>query len=222
MPGSTSILIVDDHPIFRKGLRSLIDAHGGFTIVGEAQNRTDAMEIVKTMKPGIVLLDLSLGHESGLDLLKDIRAAAPSIAILVLSMHNEKYYAERVLVAGARGYIMKQEADQNVMEAISTVAAGKIWLSAGTRERMLEYKAGQHSTSEDGWLASVKKLSDREFEILALIGKGFGTSEIASVLNINAKTIDTHKEHIKQKLHCKTSQEMRHLAIEWQTSHNVP
>ncbi len=221
MQRSVSILIVDDHPIFRKGLHFLIEAQAGFTIIGEAENRADAMELVKEKRPEIVLLDLSLGHESGLDLLKDIRAASPSSAILVLSMHNEKYYAERVLMAGARGYIMKQEADKSVMEAITTVAAGKIWLSQAIRERMLEYRVGSSVSLEDGWLSSVNKLSDREFEIFSLIGKGFGTTEIASVLNLNAKTIDTHKEHIKQKLHCKTSQDVRHLAIEWQTSQNA-
>ncbi len=213
-----SILIVDDHPIFRKGLRYLIDTQKGYAVAGEAENCTQAMDLLKEKKPDIVLLDLSLGLENGLDLIKGMKAAEPSVLILVLSMHNEKYYAERALLAGAKGYIMKQEADQMVIEALQTVVAGKIWLSAAARERILERMVGNAAEPVRERFATVHKLSNREFEIFSLIGRGFGTVEIASMLNLKTKTIDTHKEHIKRKLHCATSNEMRHLAVEWYTN----
>jgi DNA-binding NarL/FixJ family response regulator len=148
-----------------------------------------------------------------------MRAYNPNVNILVLSMHEEKHYSERVLHAGARGYVMKQEAGAKVIEAIRTVLAGKIWLSDSARERMLEFLVGGTvPNSGNEWLASVSKLSNREFEIFSYIGKGYGTAEIASLLNLSVKTIDTHKEHIKVKLHCESSQDLRQYAIEWQTN----
>jgi DNA-binding NarL/FixJ family response regulator len=191
----------------------------GLKIVGEAENRAEAMSQLREKNPDLVLLDLTLGTENGIDLIKDMRAYNPNVNILVLSMHEEKYYSERVLHAGARGYVMKQEAGTKVIEAIRTVLAGKIWLSASARERMLEFMVGGSvPNSGNEWLASVNKLSNREFEIFSYIGKGYGTAEIANVLNLSVKTIDTHKEHIKMKLHCESSQDLRQYAIEWQTN----
>ena len=130
----------------------------------------------------------------------------PETKILVLSMHDERYYAERALKAGARGYIMKEEAETSVMIAIETVMSGQIYLSDQERRRMNDYATENNSISD---------LSDRQLQIFSLIGKGYGTVEIAEKLNLSIKTIDTHKENIKSKLHCSSSAEMRQMAIEW-------
>jgi two-component system, NarL family, response regulator NreC len=212
MPLLNTVLIVEDHPIFLKGLHQLLASESGFTIVAEASNCKDAMAFLASKKPSLILVDLTLGDESGLDLIKDVKAASPGVRILVLSMHDERFYAERALAAGAHGYCMKEEAADHIMEALRTVAVGKTWLSPRFRERSADY------SQEAGWISSVHKLSDREFQVFTLIGKGLGTVEIAAKLNLSAKTIDTHKENIKLKLHCATSQDLRQYAIEWQTS----
>jgi len=212
----TKVMIVEDHPLFSKGLAQLIDAQSLYKVVGEAENGQTAMDILQKDKPKLAIVDLNLGDEDGLDLIKKLKAQDDQLLILVLSMHDERYYAERVLRAGARGYIMKEEAGTRVVDAMNTVVAGKIWLSDSERERLFDYMTGGDSMNQgEDWLASVNKLSDRQLQIFNLIGKGLGTIEIASKLNLSTKTIDTHKEHIKLKLHCGSSQELRQLAIEW-------
>jgi two-component system, NarL family, response regulator NreC len=208
----STVLIVEDHPIFLKGLHQLLAGEAGFTIVAEAANCNDALAALVAKKPSLAIVDLTLGDESGFDLIKEFKTVAHDLHILVLSMHDERFYAERSLAAGAQGYCMKEEAADHIMEALRTVASGKTWLSPRFRERTEEYG------SEPGWLASVKKLSDREFQIFSMIGKGLGTIEMAAKLNLSVKTIDTHKENIKLKLHCGSSQDLRQYAIEWQTS----
>lgn len=212
----TTVMIVEDHPLFSKGLRQLIESQAIYSVVGEATNSTEALALVESAHPELAILDLNLGDEDGLDLIKTLKAAAQDMVILVLSMHEERYYAERALRAGARGYIMKQEAGNKVIDAIKTVMSGKIWLSDTERERLFDYMTGNNAMKEGkDWFASISKLSDRQLQIFSLIGKGLGTVEIASKLNLSTKTIDTHKEHIKLKLHCGSSQELRQLAIEW-------
>lgn len=212
----TKVMIIEDHPIFSKGLAQLINVQKIYEVVGEARNHKEAMDILADQKPELAIVDLNLGDEDGLDVIKDMHAISPKLAILVLSMHDERYYAERAIKAGARGYIMKEEAGNKVIDAIHTVLSGKIWLSDAEKERQLENEMNKNkkSSAEDG----VSSLSDRQLQIFTLIGKGLGTVEIAAKLNLSTKTIDTHKEHIKLKLHCNTSQELRQLAIEW-TSH---
>lgn len=212
MPLLNTVLIVEDHPVFLKGLVHLLGGEPGFTIVAEATNRQQALEALAAKKPNVVLVDLTLGDDSGLDLIKDIRFQNTEVRLLVLSMHDERFYAERALAAGAHGYCMKEEAADHILEALRTVASGKIWLSPRLAEKTEEFRHTQ------GWLASVQKLSDREFQVFTHIGKGLGTVEIASKLKLSAKTIDTHKENIKLKLHCNTSQDLRQYAIEWQSS----
>jgi DNA-binding NarL/FixJ family response regulator len=207
-----TVLVVEDHPIFLKGLTYLLSGEPGFTIVAESSNCREAMEALKSKKPTVVLMDLTLGDESGLDLIKDMKSAAPDVRILVLSMHDERFYAERALAAGAHGYCMKEEAADNILAALRAVSSGKIWLSPRFREKTAEYR------QDTGLLTSVQKLSDREFQVFTLIGKGLGTIEVAAKLKLSAKTIDTHKENIKLKLHCSTSQDLRQYAVEWQTS----
>ena len=212
MPLLNTVVVVEDHPIFLKGLHHLLDAEAGFTIVAEAKSRHQALQALEEKRPAIALVDLTLGDDSGLDLIKDIKFRWPEIRILVLSMHDERFYADRSLAAGAHGYCMKEEAAEHIVAALKTVATGKIWLSPRLTQ-------ANEARAESG-LASVHKLSDREFQVFTWIGKGLGTVEIAAKLNLSSKTIDTHKENIKLKLGCATSQDLRQYAIEWQSSQN--
>ncbi len=208
------VLIVEDHPIFSKGLASLIGTQPAFEVCAEATNRAAAAAAYEQHKPDLVIVDLNLGGEDGLEVVKDIHAKNQDTAILVLSMHDEKYYAERALKAGARGYIMKEESSSKVLEAASTVLSGKIWLSDEERKRQEDSK-----NEQAGSLSGLSSLSDRQMQIFTMLGKGLGTIEIASRLNLSTKTVDAHKEHIKQKLSCGSSQELREMAVEW-NSHN--
>jgi DNA-binding NarL/FixJ family response regulator len=216
----TKVLIVEDHPLFSKGLASLIMSRPLYHVIGEAASGEAAMEIIQTEKPDLVIMDLNLGDENGMEFIPKIKAYDPKIIILVLSMHDERYYSERVLRLGARGYIMKDEAGNKVLDAMKTVLSGKVYLSDAERERLFDAMTGENIREGNDWAVSVRKLSNRQLEIFSLIGKGLGTVEIAAKLNLSTKTIDTHKEHIKIKLHCNTSQELRQLAIEW-ASHPV-
>lgn len=206
------IIIIEDHPLFSKGLSSLIGSREGYNVAGEAKDSKEALKLAAETEPDLAILDLNLGNEDGLDLLKEMHRRFPKIAVLVLSMHDERYYAERVLKAGGRGYIMKTEAGNKVIEASEAVLAGKTYFSEAQRERLSGYLEGG---GEQRPLAPVEKLSDRQFQVFNLLGKGLGTVEIAAKLNLSAKTIDTHKEHIKDKLRCGTAQELKQLAIEW-------
>ena len=215
MPNSTLIL-VDDHPIFTKGLAQLLEAQPCYEILGTAATREEALDLVGKKCPDLAILDLNLGEQDGLELIKDLKHIHKDIKILVLSMHDERYYAERALKNGARGYVMKEEAIANVLEAIKTVLSGKIWLSESERDRLFEYlSSGETLQKNNDKFATINVLSNRQLQIFKMTGKGFGTSEIAAKLNLSPKTVDTHKEHIKLKLHCNTSQELRQLAIEW-------
>jgi len=211
----TKVLIVEDHPLFSKGLASLIGNMQGYNVVGEAMNLSEAINIENREKPDLVIIDIDLGEENGLDLIPQLKTQNPEIVILVLSMYDERYYSERVLRLGARGYIMKDEAANKVLSAIQTVMSGKVYLSDTERERLMEVMTEENIKGLNDWAISARKLSDRELQIFSCIGKGLGTIEIAAKFNLSTKTIDTHKEHIKQKLHCNTSQELRQLAIEW-------
>jgi DNA-binding NarL/FixJ family response regulator len=211
----TKVFIVEDHPLFSKGLVSLIISQPLFMVVGEAKNSSDAMALLRGKNPDLAIVDLNLGDEDGLELIKTMKAQNPGLAILVLSMHNERYYAERALKAGARGYIMKEEAGNKVFDAIKTVMSGKVYLSDAERERLSGTGREENIPKTADRYGPVGKLSNRQLQIFSLIGRGLGTAEIAVKLNLSAKTIDAHKEHIKQKLRCGSSRELRRLAIEW-------
>jgi DNA-binding NarL/FixJ family response regulator len=217
MTGNNTIkvMIVEDHPLFSNGLASLIGNTDGYKVVGEAANLSTAMKIAEKEKPHLAIVDIDLGEESGMNLIPQLKTMDAEIVILVLSMYDERYYSERVLRLGARGYIMKDEAANKVLDAINTVMSGKVYLSGTERERIFEAMTGESARGVKDWAMSLRKLSDRELQVFSLIGKGLGTIEIASKFNLSTKTIDTHKEHIKLKLHCNTSQELRQLAIEW-------
>lgn len=209
-----TVLIIDDHPLFSRGLAQLIETQKEYKVVAMAQNRNEALDTIQKYTPNLAIVDLNLGQEDGLDLIKDILIYSPRTTVLVLSMHDERYYAERALKAGAKGYIMKTEAETSVINAIRTVVDGKIYLSDKEKARIEDFNSGKEMEVEDT-LSSVSNLSDRQLQIFSLIGKGLGTVEIASKLNLSIKTIDTHKENIKVKLHCASSAELRQMAIEW-------
>ena len=209
------VLIVEDHPLFSKGLASLIGNMPGYCVAGEAANLTNAMQIAESEKPELAIVDIDLGEESGMDLIPRLKTQNPGIVILVLSMYEERFYSERILRLGAHGYIMKDEAANRVMDAVKTVMSGNVYLSDTEMERIHGVMAGENINGINDWASAIKKLSDREFQIFSCIGKGLGTIEIASKFNLSPKTIDTHKEHLKLKLHCNSSQELRQLAIEW-------
>jgi DNA-binding NarL/FixJ family response regulator len=213
----TKVLIVDEYPLFIKGLASLIEGMQGYCVIGEANNLTDALHIAEREKPSLAIVEIDLTKESGMYLLPDLKSRNPDIMILVLSMCDERYYSERVLRLGARGYIMKDKPAEKVIEAIQTVMSGKVYLSDPERERLFEAVTGENIRGVKDWTMSVRHLSDRELQIFSCLGKGLGTIEIASKYNLSTKTVDTHKEHIKLKLHCNSSQELRRFAIEWAT-----
>lgn len=207
-----SVIIIDDHPLFSRGLAQLIETQESFKVSGMAKNRNEALELLGKVTPDLAIVDLNLGQEDGLELIKDIVIIHPKTKILVLSMHDERFYAERALKAGAKGYIMKEEAETQVIDAIKTVVKGDIYLSEAEKKR-INNDISQEASKESFDLIST--LSDRQLQIFTLIGKGIGTVEIANKLNLSIKTIDTHKENIKAKLHCASSGELRQMAIEW-------
>lgn len=208
-----SVIIVDDHPLFSRGLAQLIETQKDYKVIGMAKDRNEALSLLDKETPDLAIVDLNLGQEDGLELIKDILIIHPHTKILVLSMHDERFYAERALKAGAKGYIMKAEAETQVINAIKTVTNGEIYLSDEEKKRIKELSRGSSETGNK--FDTITTLSDRQLQIFTLIGKGLGTVEIASKLNLSIKTIDTHKENIKAKLHCASSAELRQMAIEW-------
>ncbi len=211
----SKILIVDDHPIMRRGLAELINLEEDLIVCGEAGTIRSALESIKTLSPDVALVDLSLKDESGLELIKDIKARFPAVRILVLSMHDETFYAERVLRAGAKGYVMKQQATDQVLSAIRKILTGEVFLSDAVSSKILRNFTGE-KTGKAGF--SVDRLSDRELEVFRLIGTGVGTRQIAQQFSRSVKTIETYREHIKQKLDLKDSTELTQTAIRWMQS----
>lgn len=205
------IVLVEDHPIVRQGFTQLINQESDLVVVGEAWDIGTALEEIDLKKPDIALIDLSLKDASGLELIKTLKTIDPELPMLVVSLHNERIYAERALRAGAKGFIMKAEATENIMEAIRIVLNGGIYLSGSMRELLLQKVTGN---TKQG-LATLELLSDREFEIFQLIGDGYKTKAIAEKLNLSIKTVETYKAHLKQKLKLNDATELIQYAVEW-------
>jgi len=206
------ILIIDDHPMMRQGLAQLIGAEADLTVCGESENAGQALDAIRAVDPDLVLADISLPDKSGLELIKDFQSVRPGLPVLVISMHDESLYAERVLRAGGRGYIMKQEGGKKLMEAIRQVLDGQIYVSEKMSARILEIFSGRR---EDAECSPVGKLTDREFEVFQLIGQGKSTKEIATGLHLSAKTVEVHRINIKQKLNLKSAPELIRYAVRW-------
>lgn len=206
------IAIIDDHSVFIQGLSVLIESDNFLSVIGSATNYDDGLKLIEEKNPDLAIIDLNLGEKDGLDLIKEITSKFPQTKILVLSMMQERYYSERALNAGAKGYVMKAEAADTVISAIKTVLNGKIWLSSSEQSRYLDsHFQDPHENSEN----PIDTLSNRQLQILHLLGQGNGTIEIANILNISNKTVDAHKEQLKKKLACKNSQELLRFAISY-------
>jgi DNA-binding NarL/FixJ family response regulator len=211
------VLLVDDHPIVRQGLALLIDREADLSVCGEADGAHSAFHAIETLRPDIVLLDISLNGPDGLDVLKEIRMKSGSLPVLILSMHDESIYAERALRAGANGYIMKQEATEKVLIAIRRILQGDVYLSDRLTTTMLQqYVRGASPTKSSPLL----NLTDRELEVFRLIGEGHGTRQIADELHLSVKTIESYQAHIKEKLALRNARELVQHAIEWTVNLN--
>ncbi len=206
----TRILIVDDHPLVRAGFAQLIGDCPDLEVCGEAADMAEALRQVDLAPPDLVIIDLSLAGGSGLDLIEHIKSRDSNILMLVASMHDETLYAERVLAAGARGYINKQEAQDSIIRAIRQVLGGKVYLSEAMTERTLAGMVDSHTEKRD-----IDRLSNRELQVFELIGQGVPSSQIASQLNLSIKTIETHQANIKRKLRLKSAHELNQHAIRW-------
>jgi len=206
------VFIVDDHPVFRDGLVRIAAAVPGLVVCGEADNARDAFDAISKLNPDLVLMDISLPGKSGLELLQDVHAMRPELPVLVISMHDEQLYAERVLRAGGRGYIMKQEGPDKMREAITKVLNGQVYASERTAAAILDALSRPRSTTSTSVLG---KLTDRELEVLRLIGQGKDTQQIAADLHISTKTVDTHRAHLREKLGLKNGTELIHYAVRW-------
>lgn len=210
------ILIVDDHPMMRTGLGQLIDNEPDLKVCAEADTAGQAIDLVAKQKFDLALLDISLPDKNGLELIKDIRALRPELPILVVSMHDEMIYAERVLRAGGRGYIMKQEGGVKFLAAIRQVLGGQVYVSQQMSARILDVFSGRQ-TGDAG--SPVRKFSDREFEVFQLIGMGIGTREIAEKLHLSVKTVEVHRASIKKKTGVKSAPELVRYAVRWADAH---
>ncbi|HPQ53017.1 MAG TPA: response regulator transcription factor [Spirochaetota bacterium] len=210
------IIIIDDHPIVRHGIAQLINMQQDLVVCGEAKDSTEGWDAIKEKDPDLVIVDLSLENASGLDLIKALSARRPDLALLVLSMHDENLYAERAIRSGAMGYVMKQEATETLINAIYQVLKGEIFVSEKIKTRLLQrLLRGEPGTSQDEEYSIVVDLTDRELEVFQLIGKGLSTRKIASKLNLSIKTIETHRQNIKQKLNLNDSTELVQQAVQW-------
>jgi DNA-binding NarL/FixJ family response regulator len=206
------ILILDDHPMTRYGLSQLINHEPDLLVCGEADSALQALAAIKSTCPDLVLVDISMPGKSGFEFIKDLQAQYPTVPVLVISMHDERIYAERVLRAGARGYIMKNEGGEKVLEAIRQVLNGQVYVSQSMSAALLDTFTRRHSDSDK---PAPSALSDREFEIFQLIGQGLSGRQIAQRLNLSVKTVATHRQHIMQKLKLQSGPELIRQAVRW-------
>jgi DNA-binding NarL/FixJ family response regulator len=211
-PRKARVLLVDDHPIVREGLARVIDQEPDLTVCGTAVNAQQALAAIATSAPDIAIVDVSLDGSHGIELVKDLKARHPDLYVLMLSMHDESLYAERALRAGAKGYLMKREPPQRVVQAIRAVVAGGLCFSEAVTATVLERVAG---TKRGAALLPMDKLSDRELQILELIGRGRATRQIAEELHVSVKTVQAHREHLKEKLQLDSATALARFAVNW-------
>lgn len=217
-PVKSRLLLVDDHPVVRQGLAQLLNQEPDLAVVGQATNAIQGLDAARQLLPDLAVVDISMHGASGLDLVKDLRSFLPKLPILVLSMHDESLYAERALRAGARGYVMKQEATENVVTAIRRILAGHLHVSEAMSTRMVSKAVGAQPANGAGsgeGRREVDSLSDRELQVLGLIGRGKGTRAVAGELHLSIKTVETYRAHLKEKLHLKDAPELVRFAVEW-------
>lgn len=206
------VLLIDDHPITRQGIRALVNQQLNTEVCAEADNAGQALQMVAEVKPDVVILDISLPATNGIELTKQIKAIAPNMPILVVSMHDESLYAERAIRAGAMGYVMKEEAGDKVALALQHLLRGEMYLSAKMKQRMLHRFVNKRGDTAE---FAIDTLSNREMEVFRLIGNGFSTRQIATQLGLSAKTIDSYREHLKVKLGLDNGADLIRHAIQW-------
>jgi len=206
------IFIVDDHPIVRKGLAQLINQEPDMVVCGEAENAQNALELLKRIRPDLAIVDISLQGIDGIELIKKIKDRDINLPILVVSMHDESLFAERALKVGAKGYIMKQEAIEKMMEAIRKVIKGEVYVSARVSATIVKkFIDGKAESSR----SPMEVLSNRELEVFQLIGQGFGTRQIAEELNVSIKTVESYRANIKEKLNLRNAAELIRHAVHY-------
>jgi DNA-binding NarL/FixJ family response regulator len=211
-PETKRILIVDDHPIVRQGVRHVIEQEPDLRICAEAESATEALQALKEHRPDLAIIDISLKGTDGLELTKWIRAQDDKMPILIMSMHDESLYAERVLRAGAHGYVMKAEVADKIVIAIRKVLKGEIFLSDKVGQNILHEVSGRSTSIGQ---SPIRQLSDRELEVFRLIGQGHGTRDIAALLHLSIKTIETYRSHIKEKLGLSSATQLVRYAAQW-------
>jgi DNA-binding NarL/FixJ family response regulator len=219
-PGKRKVLIVDDHPIVRQGLRLMIDEEPDLKVCGEAQSEREARISIRDLEPDVVIVDISLAQGDGLELVRDVHAHHPGLPMLVLSMHDELIYAERLLAAGASGYIMKQAASDQLLVALRRVLAGERYVSESLAENLGRMRAGSESrpVRDD----PIERLSNRELQVLSLIGRGQSSREAADRLGLSVKTVETHRQSLKRKLNLATNAQLLQYAINWYATRSKP
>ena len=210
MNKKSSVLIVDDHPIMREGISQIINSQPDMYVIAEAENGPEALKILSGIKPDLAVIDISLSGMNGLELTKEIAKNFNNIPILILSMHPEKFYAERAITSGAMGYLQKHEPSSHVIDAIRRILSGKMYLSQEISEKMLNRFSGN---KHDIINSPVEKLSDREFEAFRFISKGLKPHQIADELFVSVKTVETYYSRIKKKLNLNSASELRQFAI---------
>lgn len=213
------VLIVDDHPIVRQGLRRMIDPEPDLTVCGEAQTEREARTAIRELTPDIVIVDISLAQGDGLELVRDIHAQLPDLPMLVLSMHDETIYAGRLLAAGASGYIMKQAASDQLLVAVRRVLDGGTYVS----EALASTLSAPDENARGGIVSDpIDRLSNRELQVLSLIGRGLSSREAAGTLGVSVKTVESHRQSLKRKLNLVTNAQLLQYAINWYASRSKP
>lgn len=210
-PKQIRVVLVEDHRMFREWLGHMLAQANAFMLCGEADNNADAIEVIRRTKPDIAIVDLTLRGSSGLELIKDLKAQEINVPVLVLSMHDDELYAERVVRAGARGYISKHEATSALTQAIETILSGEIFLSSKITAQLLKRMSGGAPAKSAG----LELLADRELEVYQLIGNGYNSRKIADQLHLGESTVETYRARIKEKLGLKTAAELYVHASRW-------
>lgn len=217
-PGKVKVFVVDDHPAVREALVARFSLQADLEVCGEADNVTDALKMIQATKPDLIITDITLKQGDGIDLIKRVKARDPNALFVVWSMHSEDLYAERALRAGAIGYIHKEQATNQIVEAIRTVLAGKMYISSSLREKLLRRTYGGKPPEQ----SPIESLTDRELEVFRLIGEGVKSQEIAERLHVSVKTIETHRDRIKKKLNLQDGTELIRRAVLWVNEEHRP
>ena len=212
------IFVVEDHPIFRLGISELINQEEDLVVCGDAESVPQAMREIDRLNPDLLIVDISLKNSDGIDLVKEMHNQRKDLPVMILSMHDEFLYAERALRAGARGYIMKEEAMESVVFAIRQVLAGNLYFNDRVKEHILFQLSGDSGSIDAD---PIKRLTNRELEVFRLIGRGFSTRDIAGKLNLSIKTIGTYRERIKEKLGLRNATELVRLAVHWENTAKI-